>query len=122
MSEAETRNGTQSRIRPDKVSPHYQRAVELIGRRWSGGILSAMLDGATRFSEIRAAIPDISDRMLSGRLKELEADGLVERGVIPETPVRVEYCLTEKGLALQGVVETIAAWSRRWVDPSGVED
>lgn len=82
-------------------------------------ILSAMLDGATRFSEIKAAIPDISDRMLSGRLKELEADGLVERGVIPETPVRVEYRLTEKGLALQGVVETIAAWSREWVDPSG---
>jgi len=104
-------------LRPDTVCPHYHRAVELIGRRWTGVVLSTLLDGATRFSELRDAIPDISDRMLSERLKELEADGIVERTVIPETPVRIEYSLTEKGLALKDVVETIRAWASDWVAP-----
>lgn len=91
----------------------------MIGRRWTGVVLSAMLDGATRFSDIRDAIPDISDRMLSERLKELEADGVIERRVIPETPVRTEYRLTEKGLALKDVVGAIQAWAREWVAGSG---
>jgi DNA-binding HxlR family transcriptional regulator len=103
------------RLRPDTVCPYYHRAVELIGRRWSGVILSAMLDGATRFSEMRDAIPDISDRMLSERLKELEGDGIVERTVIPETPVRVEYRLTAKGRALEAVVGSIQKWASVWV-------
>jgi DNA-binding HxlR family transcriptional regulator len=111
--------GTRKRIRPDTVCPYYHRAVELIGRRWTGVIVSAMLDGSTRFSEMRDAIPDISDRMLSERLKELEADGIVERTVVPETPVRVEYHLTEKGLALKGVVDSVSSWASDWVAPSG---
>jgi DNA-binding HxlR family transcriptional regulator len=106
---------TGKRLRPDTVCPYYHRAVELIGRRWSGVILSAMLDGATRFSEMRDAIPDISDRMLSERLKELEGDGIVERKVIPETPVRIEYRLTEKGRALEDVVGAIQTWASAWV-------
>jgi DNA-binding HxlR family transcriptional regulator len=69
--------------------PYYHRAVELIGRRWTGAILRAMLFGVSRFSDLAATIPGISDRMLSERLKELEAEGLVLRSVIPETPVRV---------------------------------
>ncbi len=93
--------------------------MELIGRRWTGVIVSAMLDGASRFSDIRDAIPEISDRMLSERLKELEADGIVERRVIPETPVRTEYRLTEKGLTLEGVVGAIQAWAGEWVAGSG---
>lgn len=112
-------SGTRKRIRPDVVCPYYHRAVELIGRRWTGVVLSAMLDGATRFSEIGDAIPDVSDRMLSERLKELEADGIVERRVVPETPVKVEYRLTEKGLALEGVVGAIQAWASEWVAGSG---
>lgn len=114
-----TGRGTKKRIRPDAVCPVYHRAVELIGRRWTGVIVSAMLDGAMRFSDIRDAIPEISDRMLSERLKELEADGIVERRVIPETPVRTEYRLTEKGLALEGVVGAIQAWAGEWVADSG---
>lgn len=106
-------------MRPDTVCPYYHRAVELIGRRWTGVILSALLDGATRFSELRDAIPDISDRMLSGRLKELEEEGIVGREVIPETPVRIEYHLTEKGYALQGVVDAISEWAGEWVAGSG---
>lgn len=102
------------RLRPDTVCPVYHRSVELIGRRWTGVILFAMLGGAGRFSDIRDAIPDISDRMLSERLKEMEAGGLVERRVVPETPVRVEYGLTEKGLALREVVEAVSSWAAAW--------
>lgn len=106
-------------MRADTVCPYYHRAVELIGRRWTGVVLSALLDGSKRFSELRDAIPDISDRMLSERLKELEADGILERVVIPETPVRIEYHLTEKGRSLQGVVDEISAWASEWVAGSG---
>jgi DNA-binding HxlR family transcriptional regulator len=80
--------------------PHYRRALELIGRRWSGAILRALLSGVERFSDLAETIPGLSDRMLSERLKELEIEGLVVRTVIPETPVRIEYRLTEKGCAL----------------------
>jgi DNA-binding HxlR family transcriptional regulator len=101
--------------------PRYHRAVEVLGRRWSGAIVRAMLAGATRFGEVREAIPYLSNRMLSERLKELEAEGIVERIVVPEKPVRVEYRLTEKGRALGPVVEAISAWADKWVDrePAG---
>ena len=102
------------RVRPDVVCLVYHRAVETIGRRWTGVILFALLDGATRFSDIRGAIPEISDRMLSERLKGMEADGLVRREVIPEKPVRVEYRLTEKGYALRDVVAAISTWAGAW--------
>jgi len=95
--------------------PRYHHAVELIGRRWSGAILRAMLAGASRFSELTDVIPGISDRLLSERLKEFEAEGLVERTVIPETPVRIEYQLTEKGQALLPVVEALAEWAEEWL-------
>lgn len=101
--------------------PKYHRAVELIGRRWTGVILRALLQGATRFSDVAAAVPDLSDRMLAERLKELEAEGVVLRTVLPETPVRVEYGLTEKGRALETVLEAIAHWADTWhaADPVG---
>ncbi|MGH7526641.1 MAG: winged helix-turn-helix transcriptional regulator [Gemmatimonadales bacterium] len=95
--------------------PHFHKAVELIGRRWSGAILREMLAGATRFTQISGAVPDLSDRMLSERLKELEAEGMVERRVLPETPVRVDYQLTEKGRALEPVVVAIDSWADRWL-------
>ncbi|MBA2458748.1 MAG: helix-turn-helix transcriptional regulator [Gemmatimonadales bacterium] len=94
--------------------PDFHKAVELIGRRWSGAILREMLAGASRFTEIRSAIPEISDRMLSERLKELEAAGIVTRRVYAETPVRVEYLLTTKGGALEKVVTAIGEWAEEW--------
>lgn len=106
--------GTRKRVKPDIVCPVYHRAVELIGRRWMGVILFALLDGVVRFSDLRDAIPEISDRMLSERLKELEADGIVERVVIPEKPVRIQYRLTEKGYALRDVVAAVSAWASVW--------
>src|SRR4051794_26308916 len=95
--------------------PRYHHAVELIGRRWTGAIVRAMLGGVTRFSDLTQTVPGLSDRMLSERLKELEAEGLVERTVIPETPVRIEYHVTEKGRALDGVVGAIASWAEEWI-------
>src|SRR6266571_1376573 len=88
--------------------PLYHRAVELIGRRWTGAILRAMLVGISRFSDFTEAIPGLSDRMLSERLKELEAEGVVQRCVTPDTPVRIEYRLTDKGRALVSVVEAVS--------------
>jgi DNA-binding HxlR family transcriptional regulator len=92
----------------------FHKAVELIGRRWSGAIVWEMLGGTCRFTELRDAIPDISDRMLCARLRELESEGVVARQVSGETPVRVEYHLTDKGLALKGVVAAIGDWADRW--------
>ena len=98
--------------------PVYHRAVELIGRRWTGAILRALLSGVTHFSELTAVIPELSDRMLSVRLHELEAEGLVARTVIPATPVRVEYRLTEKGRALSTVMDAIGQWAHDWLTPA----
>jgi DNA-binding HxlR family transcriptional regulator len=93
----------------------YHHAVELIGKRWSGAILGVLLDGPLRFSEIRSLVPDISDRLLSERLKELEAEGLVERHVLDEHPVGVEYRLTPKGEALEPAVQALKRWARAWL-------
>ena len=92
----------------------FHKAVELIGRRWSGAIVREMLAGTSRFTDLRDAIPEISDRMLCARLRELEAEGVVARQVSGEAPVRVEYHLTEKGLALKSVVAAIGDWADRW--------
>jgi DNA-binding HxlR family transcriptional regulator len=93
----------------------YHRAVELVGKRWSGAILLVMMDGPLRFSEIRGAVHDLSDRLLSERLKELESEGIVERRVIDGAPVRVEYGLTEKGLALEPTVRALKGWANDWL-------
>jgi DNA-binding HxlR family transcriptional regulator len=95
--------------------PYFHHAVEVLGARWTGAIVRALLAGVTRFSDITAAIPGLSDRMLSERLKELEAEGIVERCVTPDTPVRIDYRLTEKGQALAGVVESISDWASAWL-------
>jgi len=92
------------------------RAVELIGRRWSGAIIFLLLKSTARFADLRAGIPGITDRMLSERLHELESEGIVSRTVIPETPVRVEYALTEKGKALATVIDSIGEWAHEWAD------
>jgi len=95
--------------------PRFHQAIELVGRRWSGVILRALMTGTQRFSDLAATVPGMSDRLLSERLKELEAEGIVERIVIASTPVRVEYHLTEKGRALRPAVEALATWAETWL-------
>lgn len=92
----------------------FHHAIELIGRRWTGAIISLLLQTRCRYATLRDAIPEITDRMLSERLQELESEGIVERTVIPETPVRVEYSLTKKGRALATAVEAISDWAHKW--------
>lgn len=98
-----------------EVCQRFHQAVELIGRRWTGAILQVLLQGPARFSEIAAALPAITDRMLSGRLRELEAEGLLTRTVVPDSPVRVEYALTEKGRDLTPALDELAGWAHRWL-------
>ena len=92
----------------------FHRSIELIGRRWTGAIIYLLLKSRCRFATLRDAIPDITDRMLSERLQELEQEGIIDRTVIPDTPVRVEYALTRKGRALAAAMDAIAEWSERW--------
>ena len=93
----------------------FHRAVELVGKRWNGAIVNVLLDGPLRFSEIRTLVPDISDRLLSERLKELEAEDLVEREVLDEHPIGVEYRLTGKGEALEPAVRALKRWAEHWL-------
>src|SRR5437016_8397703 len=81
--------------------PFYHEAVELIGRRWTGAILRVLMGGPLRFSEIAQAVPELSDRLLSERMKELEARGMVERRVLSGPPLRVEYQLSRMGEELE---------------------
>jgi DNA-binding HxlR family transcriptional regulator len=97
------------------VCSRFHRAVELIGSRWTGAIIQTLLQGKTRYALIKSAIPDITDRMLSERLRSLEAEELVVRRVIPESPVRVEYELTRKGRSLEDALHEISAWAERWI-------
>jgi DNA-binding HxlR family transcriptional regulator len=93
----------------------FHKASELIGRRWNGAIIFVMLKRPCRFATLRDAIPDITDRMLSGRLQELEREGIAARTVVPDTPVRIEYALTKKGRALAGAIQAITEWAHRWM-------
>jgi DNA-binding HxlR family transcriptional regulator len=96
--------------------PFYHEAVELIGRRWTGAIVAVLLDhGPLRFSEIAQAVPELSDRLLSERMKELEARGLVARNVEDGPPVRVTYELTPMGHELQPALEELRSWARQWL-------
>jgi DNA-binding HxlR family transcriptional regulator len=106
--------------RTGECCPHLHEAVELIGKRWTGAIVYVLLHaGPMRFTEIGGSIPQLSDRLLSERMKELEAEGIVERRVIDDTPVRVEYALTDKGKALVPLIEDMREYGRRWL---GVDD
>ncbi|MDP9202498.1 MAG: winged helix-turn-helix transcriptional regulator [Gemmatimonadota bacterium] len=104
------------------VCSRFHRAVELIGSRWTGAIIQTLLQGKTRYALLKAAIPDITDRMLSERLRSLEAEDLVTRWVIADTPVRVEYELTDKGRSLQNALREIGAWAERWIPAESPPD
>lgn len=99
---------------PASVCPHFHAAIELIGKRWTGAIVCALTDGPLRFGEVGKAVPGLSDRLLSQRLRELEDEGLVEREVEPGTPVRVSYSLTEIGAELGPAIGELRTWAKRW--------
>ncbi|HYB94770.1 MAG TPA: winged helix-turn-helix transcriptional regulator [Vicinamibacterales bacterium] len=100
---------------PPQLCTRFHHASELIGRRWNGAIIFLLLKQTCRFATLRDAIPGITDRMLSERLQELEEEGVVERAVVPDTPVRVEYSLTRKGRSLAEAINSIADWAEKYV-------
>ncbi len=109
----------------DELCPRYERAIDIIGKRWTCLILRVLLAGPRRFGQIEDVVGGLSARMLSERLKELEACGIVERRVYPQTPVRIEYVLTEKGRGLQRALDELQRWADLWEDeavpqPNGV--
>ena len=99
----------------EQLCPRYQRAVEILGKRWTGLIIKLLLDSPLRFNELSRHLEIVSDRMLSERLKELEQEGVIERHVYTDTPVRVEYRLTDKGHALNSVVIALEQWATDWI-------
>jgi DNA-binding HxlR family transcriptional regulator len=109
-------NGSRTR---STVCPRFHAAVELIGRRWAGAILVTLLDGPCFFRELGAAIPGVSDRLLSQRLRELEAEGIVARLVHDGPPARVSYELTELGHELEPAIRELGEWAQRWERSNG---
>ena len=109
----EVGSSTQDQV-ASEVCPHFHAAIELIGKRWTGAILSRLTEGPQRFGELARAVPGVSDKLLSTRLRELEDEGLVEREVEAGAPVRVTYSLTEKGADLGPVIGELKQWAKRW--------
>src|SRR5579859_5010631 len=98
------------------ICPRYEHGIQLLGKRWTGLLLYALLEGPRRFCELTTRVEGLSDRVLSDRLRELEVEGIIERIVYPQIPVRVEYQLTKKGRALEPVVHAIQTWAEKWVE------
>jgi len=98
-----------------KMCPKYESAAELLGKKWTGLIIRVLLGGPKRFKDIKEQIPEMSDKMLTDRMKELESLGILTRTVYPEMPVRIEYELTEKGRNLEEVILSIQTWGENWM-------
>ncbi|HYF82506.1 MAG TPA: helix-turn-helix domain-containing protein [Clostridia bacterium] len=98
-----------------ELCPRYEIAFELLGKKWTGLIIRSLLSGPKRFSDISGMIPSLSAKVLTERFKELEREGILIRNVYPETPVRIEYKLTEKGKCLESALDEIQKWAEQWV-------
>lgn len=99
-----------------QLCPNIQQAFLLLGKRWNGLIIHVLLDGPKRFKDMTDIIPSISQKMLAERLKELEQEGIIKRTVLPEMPVKVIYCLTDKGKALNGVFHEVSKWAGEYTE------
>jgi DNA-binding HxlR family transcriptional regulator len=115
MAEQATAEHNPVAARRESCCSAYHAAIELIGKRWTGAIVFVLLDGPLRFSEVKLLVPDLSDRLLSERLKELEGEGIVERRASEGVPARIEYTLTDKGRALEPAVRSLKVWARSWL-------
>lgn len=101
--------------------PRYHRAIEVLGRRWTGAVVRVLIGRPHRFNELLVTIPGLSDRLLTERLRELEVEGMVRRHVIAGPPLRVEYELTKAGSELEPAIRELANWAEKWFsvpDPS----
>ncbi|MFB6467097.1 winged helix-turn-helix transcriptional regulator [Cytobacillus sp. Hz8] len=103
------------------LCPRFEKAMNILGQRWTGLIIYQLISGPQRFCHIESSLP-ISGRLLSERLKSLEKEGIVKRDVYPETPVRIEYSLTEKGRSLEPVLRELEKWSNQWISTDSLEN
>jgi DNA-binding HxlR family transcriptional regulator len=94
----------------------FDAAMRLLGRRWAGAVVRVMLEGASRFGEIRSAVPGLTDAVLSARLRELCAQGLATREVSDDIPVQVRYRLTQAGRDLRPVLAAIEKYGVKHAD------
>lgn len=99
-----------------QLCPRFEKAIDILSKRWTALIVFQLLSGPQRFSEIGALLPNLSGKVLTERLRELESEGLVRRDVFPDIPVRIEYSLTDKGLALAPLFEDIGQWATKWIE------
>jgi DNA-binding HxlR family transcriptional regulator len=115
LGQPPNRQQSAEELLPAGLCPRFHRAVELVGRRWTGAIIRLLLPGPKRFNELLGAIPGISDRLLTERLRELEGHGIIRREVQSGSPVRVLYQLTSSGRELQEPLDALARWAERWI-------
>ena len=99
-----------------ELCPKFEKAFQLLGKKWNGLIIQSLMDGPKRFSDIKSLIPELSDRMLTERFKELEVEEIIVRSVYPDIPVRIEYSLSEKGRDLKASMDDIQHWAEKWID------
>ncbi|MFJ9060953.1 MULTISPECIES: helix-turn-helix domain-containing protein [unclassified Streptomyces] len=102
-----------------RVDVGITRVFELFGKRWTGPIVSVLMQQPVHFADLRRAIPGISERMLSDRLSELGAAGLVVREVDEGPPLRVAYRLTDAGAAMGPALKELGKWADTYLAESG---
>ena len=98
----------------ENLCPKMEATLELLGKKWIALIVFALFKGSNKFSDIEKFIPGLSARMLSERLKELEKKEIIIKNVYPETPVRIEYTLSQKGIELTDTFNAIGEWADNW--------
>ncbi|MCQ4087677.1 helix-turn-helix domain-containing protein [Saccharibacillus sp. JS10] len=98
-----------------ELCPRFEKAIEVLSKRWTTLIIYRLMDGPRRFVDIESSLSNLSGKVLSERLKELEEEGIVLRTVYPEKPVRIEYSLTDMGRDLAPLMDHIQGWATRWV-------
>lgn len=103
------------------ICPRFEKAISVLSQRWTALVIYQLLPGPQRFSEIQSSV-GISGKVLSDRLKDLEQQGIINRKVIPDTPVIIEYSLTDKGASLEPILREIEKWSQCWIQPDNVEN
>ncbi|CQR55595.1 helix-turn-helix transcriptional regulator [Paenibacillus sonchi] len=99
-----------------EMCPRFEKAVDMLSKRWVALIVFVLMKGPRRFGEIESCLSNLSGKVLSDRLKEMENEGIIERTVYPEMPVRIEYSLTSKGNALAPILGEIGNWSTDWIE------
>lgn len=98
-----------------RICNKYKSAFNILGKKWTGLILRVLQEGPMKFTDISNLIPELSDKMLGERFRELEAQGLITRKVYSTIPVRIEYELTDKGKGLKPAFDEIQKWAETWI-------